>query len=267
MSGARQLCLTFDVEEFDLPDDLGVRLEPAARRRVERVGGQALVELARAAGPFTCFVTAAYARADPAVVQGLAAAGCEIACHGLEHGDRYADLSPPALVSRLTRARRELEGICGQRVVGHRGPRFALASEAVLLQAGFTYDSSIHPTYVPGRYNHLRRPTSPTRGPGGLWQVPVSVLPGLRLPLSWIWFRHTPGPVLRLAVTALALGPSPICLYFHAWELCDLRGAAPEIPWAVRRGTGPALAARLQRLCQRLERRGYERATVRSATA
>ncbi len=253
------LLITFDVEEFDLPADLGRRVDPGLRRRAERQGVEALAALLPGLGRVTCFVTAAFALEHPALVRRLASAGCEIACHGAAHGDRYPAFAPAELRARLFRAREDLQRISEVPVRGHRGPRFSPAPAALLADAGFSYDSSVHPTWVPGRYNHLGRSLVPSRHECGLWQVPLSVVPGVRLPVSWIWLRNLPGPLLDLAAARLV---SPACLYLHAWELCDLGRLAPALPWPVRRNTGPALAARLVRLCAGLRARGFSRRTV-----
>ncbi len=256
-SRSKSLCLTFDVEEFDLPADVGVNLSRTLRRDIAREGGERLLELIPLLGPFTCFVTGTFARRHPGLVGRLAAAGCEIACHGLDHGDRYGSFSSSELMRRLSRARELLQENSGQEVTGHRGPRFSPAPEQVLLEAGFSYDSSIHPTWVPGRYNHLLRPLNPQRSRAGLWQVPVTVLPVTRLPLSWIWFRNYPEALLRLTTRSLARRSALICVYFHSWVLCDINSKAGGLPWPVRRNTGPALTRRLEGWAAALEDRGF----------
>ena len=115
---------------------------------------------------------------------------------------------------------------------------------------------------MPGRYNHLARPRRPTPTGDGLWQVPVTVLPGLRLPLSWIWFRNLPERLLTLAARRLARRGELVCVYFHAWELCDLETRARGLPWPLRRNTGPALVHRLARWAAVFEEQGYERSPL-----
>lgn len=258
MARARTFCLTFDVEEFDLPDEVGVRIDPGQRREIERSGVERLLQLCGQLGPLTCFVTGAFALEYGDLVGRLAAAGCDIACHGLEHADRYPDFSRDELVTRLREARRILQDASGQEVSGHRGPRFTPAPEQALLEAGFCHDSSVHPTWVPGRYNHLGHTLTPTRSAGGLWQLPVTVMPRTRLPLSWIWLRNMPAPMLDLCLRRLVRdAPELICLYLHPWELCDLNRAAPGLPWPLRRNTGDTLAARLLHLAGVLQESGY----------
>jgi hypothetical protein len=251
---SRALLVTFDVEEFDLPEDLGRRVDPAAGLAVARAGALALADLCAGGLPVTCFVTAAFAGQCPQAVQRLRAAGCEIACHGASHRDRYQRLSPARLQQRLREARASLERLAGAPVLGHRSPRLCPVPPGVLAGAGFRYDSSIHPTWVPGRYNHLLQPTRPHQRQGVL-ELPLTVLPLLRLPLSWIWFRSYPPPLLRAASRLLSRRPL-VMVYFHSWELADLSGL--DLPRLVARGCGPALAARLGDWVRWMRARGFE---------
>lgn len=242
----KALLLTFDVEEFDWPSERGTPIDPGEQMQVTADGVQAVLPvLTRHGVRGTFFVTGRFAEARPDVVRAVAAAGHEPAAHGLQHQDDYAGMDSADAVERLARARRMVEDAGGRPVRGLRTPRLRLCPAAVCRAAGFDYDASPHPTWVPGRYNGLRWPRVPWRE-GGLLRVPISVVPGLRLPVSWIWFRWAGGHAGPLAARAAALGAPYLHLYFHPWEAIPVRRYG--IPAALALRTGPAFLDALDRL-------------------
>ena len=87
-----------------------------------------------------------------------------------------------------------------------RTPRLRHCRAAVVRDAGFAYDASPHPTWVPGRYFGLHYRREPWREEG-IIRVPISVLPGLRMPVSWMWFQ--------LAGSRLGLLGAPALISAH----------------------------------------------------
>ncbi len=63
--------------------------------------------------------------------------------------------------------------------------------------AGYTYNSSMNPTYLPGRYNNFFQPRTPYYS-NQLLNIPVSVTPLLRFPLFWLSFKTCPFPFINL---------------------------------------------------------------------
>ena len=57
--------------------------------------------------------------------------------------------------------------------------------------AGYCYDASIHPTWLPGRYNNLHLPKT-SYFDNELLRIPASVSPTLRIPLFWLSFKNFP---------------------------------------------------------------------------
>jgi peptidoglycan/xylan/chitin deacetylase (PgdA/CDA1 family) len=239
------LLLTFDVEEFDLPRELGRALDRDAECTItERGVDEILALLARHRACATFFVTARFASARPACVRAIHAAGHEIAAHGLAHADDYTSMHPADAVTRLRAARALLGQITGEDPRGIRAPRLRGPTSDVLRAAAFTYDASPHPTWIPGRYNGLRLPRAPWRE-DGLLRIPISVVPGIRWPVSWLWFRLLGSPANRWAASAASRGTPYLHLYFHPWEAMDIRGLVPR--WIAVR-SGPAFVTALDRL-------------------
>jgi peptidoglycan/xylan/chitin deacetylase (PgdA/CDA1 family) len=232
----KPLLLTFDVEEFDLPAELGRPLERDQEFAVTASGlAVILALLARHGVRATFFVTGAFARERPLAVSEIAHAGHEVAVHGLAHADDYTCLAPEIAVARLASARGIIEQMLGSSPAGVRTPRLRPCPSATLRAAGFSYDASPHPTWMPGRYRGLGLPRAPWRE-DGLVRLPISVLPGLRLPVSWLWYRAV-GRVIGLRAIRLAARAAPyLHLYFHPWEAVDIRGLGVPRWLAVRTG-------------------------------
>ena len=234
----KPLLLTFDVEEFDWLID-GVRPLPPADQITITVEGLRLLipVLQNNRARATFFVTGTFAESRGDLLAELADSGHEIGVHGLEHGDDYASLDPGEATKRLLRAREIVEGASGQTAFGLRTPRLRKCPAAVVRDAGFVYDASPHPTWVPGRYFGLLLSRKP-------WQVesitmiPISVLPVLRLPVSWQWFQIAGRGLGVAALRPAAVFAPYLHLYFHPWEAIDLSSVGIATP--VTRRTGPA---------------------------
>jgi peptidoglycan/xylan/chitin deacetylase (PgdA/CDA1 family) len=234
----KPLLLTFDVEEFDLPLELGRGLDIETQIKVTLRGLRRILPvLRRHAVPATFFVTGEVARRRPETLAELLGDGHEVAVHGLLHGDDYATMAAEQAVDRLRRARGLIETAIGAPALGLRTPRLRPCPAAIVRRAGFVYDASPHPTWVPGRYNGLRLPRSPWMDDGVLC-LPISVLPAVRLPVSWLFCRAA-GPRLGTALAHLAARGMPyLHLYFHPWEAVPLRPFGVP-PW-LRLRTGDA---------------------------
>jgi hypothetical protein len=232
----KKLLLTSDVEEFDWRLGGGRPLPHAQQIGITAEGLRLILPIhEHYQVPGTFFVTGAFAEAEPDLVRQLADAGHEVGVHGLEHGDDFANLEPAIAIDRLKRARQLVEAASGQGAVGMRTPRLRNCLAFVVRDAGFSYDASPHPTWIPGRYFGLRFRRVPWQK-GGITKVPISVLPGLRMPVSWLWFQLV-GPRLGLLGARLALIGAPyLHLYFHPWEAVSLRPYGAPPPFSHRTG-------------------------------
>lgn len=210
--------LSFDVEEFDLPVEYGRAIPLDEQLRVGSEGLERVLDLlARRGVRATLFTTGVFAEARPGLVQRAVRDGHEIASHGWSHSS-WND-------SDAARSRGALERVAGTPVRGFRMARMAPVGESVLADAGYTYNSSEHPTWIPGRYNNLSRPRRPFLGAGGrIVNIPASVSPAVRIPLFWLSFKNMP-PVLYRAVVRWTLATDgDVNFYFHPWEFADLGG-------------------------------------------
>jgi len=232
------LLLTFDVEEFDMPLEYGQTIPEAEQMQVGYAGLEALLALLdrypQVSG--TCFTTANFAQHFPEATRRMAERH-EIASHTFYH----AHFEPKDLLA----SREALEAICGKTVQGLRMPRMRPVEMADVRAAGFTYDSSVNPCWLPGRYDNRHLPRTPYVQEGML-RFPASVTPRWRIPLFWLSFKNFPYPLYRKWVSDTLKKDGYCCLYFHPWEFIPL--TRYHIPGYAKRHAGPVLLNRLRRL-------------------
>jgi len=185
----------------------------------------------------TFFVLASAARTAPGLVRAIAAAGHEVACHGLEHTLLYE--ADPARVEReLGDARRLLEDQLGAAVTGFRAPSWSITREALwaldaIAAAGFRYDASLFPvrTYLYGLGEAPLRPSWITTPAGAvLLEIPAPAVAfgPFRLPHGGgFYLRVLPLWVERLAQRARLRRGDPALIYLHPRELDPVRYALP----------------------------------------
>ncbi|HEV8285996.1 MAG TPA: polysaccharide deacetylase family protein [Chitinophagaceae bacterium] len=213
MSKDKKILLSFDVEEFDLPMEYKQKI--SIEEQLE-VGYKGLVELEAITNnlnaQFTLFTTAFFADHFPDNIKTLSRQH-EIASHTYFHSTFKEE--------DLKTSKEKLETIIGKPIYGLRMPRMKFVNADVISQAGYQYNSSINPTWVPGRYNNLHLPRT-IFSENGLMQLPVSVTPHFRIPLFWLAFKNMPYSIfLKMALQTLR-HDGYVCLYFHPWEFIDL---------------------------------------------
>ncbi|WP_121357723.1 polysaccharide deacetylase family protein [Flavisolibacter nicotianae] len=246
MSRDRKILLSFDVEEFDLPLEYG---QAICIEKQLQVGYEGLLELMPLLQlPYvktTLFTTAFFAFSYPETVRELAS-DHEIASHAFYHST-FCEQD-------LRTSKEVLEKITGQQVYGLRMPRMTRVRPDAVRNAGYKYNSSINPTWIPGRYNNIKFPRKPFEEQGIL-QIPVSVTPHLRIPLFWLAFKNLPYKLfLRLALYTLRKDDY-LLLYFHPWEWADLSAYA-ALPDYLKSGSKQLLYAKIKRLLCDLSNEG-----------
>ena len=245
MQSDRKILITLDVEEFDLPAEYNITIPVEEQLNIGYKGLKALDPfLTDKDNHFTLFTTAFFAASFPGDLKRLSKAH-EIASHTYYHS-RFEQ-------NHLAESKEKLESITGQPVYGLRMPRMKSIPSKIISEAGYLYDSSINPTWIPGRYNNR----SVSRKPfidNELMRFPVSVTPNLRIPLFWLAFKNMPYSLfLKLALQTLKRDRY-ISLYFHPWEFTDL--SAYKIPGYIKRGSDGKLLDRFRQLVKDLSNEG-----------
>ncbi len=179
----------------------------------------------------TCFVVSSLVERYPDHIEQLADAGFEIASHTHSH-ELLSDLDADERREELASSRERLESLTGESVTGFRAPAFDITDDHfdLLAETGYEYDSSVVASRaIPGWYGgeyDLETPALATAvdpdAPAGLAELPASVMPGLRLPLTGTWLRFFGPRYTALGMRLLARrGITPV-LYVHPWELVGL---------------------------------------------
>lgn len=181
----------------------------------------------------TFFVLGWVAERRPCIVKEIRRRGHEVACHGYRHQLIFS-IGPVAFREDIRRAKRILEDQSGEVVKGYRAPSYSITGKSlwaldILIEEGFSYDSSIFPVYhdTYGIPDASRFPHSVRRSNGHIDEFPLTTML-LRL---GPWHYRLPiagGGYLRLLPVSLILrgitqinrtDRQPAVLYFHPWEI------------------------------------------------
>lgn len=249
----RTVCLSFDFEECDLPREQGVAFSLEEGMVVSKEGANAVLDvLSRQKVRATFFCTLNFAERAPEIMRRIVAEGHEVAAHGVDHFHQIPE-DPFLCKAGLERL------LPGVTVVGYRQPRMFPVDDAALLKAGYRYNSSLNPAFVPGRYMHLDVPR--TRFvKDGLLQIPASVTPWIRFPLFWLALHVLPTWLYLAFVKRTLAHDGFFMTYFHPWEFSSLGERADElkIPRLIRLNLGHSMIVRLEALIIALKKSGAE---------
>jgi polysaccharide deacetylase family protein (PEP-CTERM system associated) len=137
----------YQVADFDavVPFDTWDRFESRVRRNTEKI--LAVMDEFGVKGTF--FILTWNAERYPEIVRDIQARGHEIASHGYGHRIVY-ELTRDQFAADVARAKKTLEDITGEAVLGYRAPSFSFTAKSewgpdVLLEQGYRYDSSVFP--------------------------------------------------------------------------------------------------------------------------
>lgn len=211
--------ITFDIERFPKPGNMSSREADLWSDK----GFHNLIEfLHKREGEFTFFVNGEFLEKSTVKLEKLDPR-FEIAAHGYFHTDRF---------HTLEQASRDIERITnllhshGVHPKGYKFPKMKFDPSLIKILSNFNYqyDGSLHPTFVPFKYNHFLKPRTAFYVESVL-EIPTTVTSPLRLPLSWFWFRNYP-ELLRSRLTRSLADEEYIVLYFHNFDLINLPSSA-----------------------------------------
>ncbi len=199
-------------------------------QRVERNTYELLDIFDRYRVKSTFFILGWVAERYKKLVQDIAAAGHEVACHGYSHQLIYKQ-TPEVFRDETVRAKKILEDVTQQPVDGYRAASFSIASQSlwaldILYEAGFKYDSSIFPVRH-DRYGIPDSPVTPHKltTPNGnkLVEFPMTTrnVFGWKMPVSGGgYFRLYPYWLTRNSLRAVNKAHSrAFMFYLHPWEI------------------------------------------------
>ncbi len=226
--------LTVDVEDYFHVSALAPRIDRdswGSRESRVLANTHRLLDLFAQFGVHgTFFVLGWVAERHPQLVKDIAAAGHEVACHGFSHRLVY-EQSPEEFREETLRAKRLLEDAIGAAVLGYRAASYSIVRRSlwaldILVELGFTYDSSIFPVRH-DRYGIPDAERNPHRmaTPGGRsiveWPLAAASVLGFRLPVAGGgYFRLLPYALSRWGLASINRRDQwPFIFYLHPWEI------------------------------------------------
>jgi peptidoglycan/xylan/chitin deacetylase (PgdA/CDA1 family) len=252
--------LSFDIEEFDMPFEYDRDISFEEQIAISIKGTNTILDvLEKHQVKATFFSTATFALNAPKVIERIIQSGHEIASHNYFHTEFE--------VKHLKESKDKLEELTGTEVIGFRMPRMYPVDEKEVEKAGYLYNSSINPTYLPGRYNNFNKPRTYFYQDNVL-QIPASVSPVFRFPLFWLSFHNLPMWVYKLLAHWTYKKDNYLNIYLHPWEFTDLN--QPEkfnFPGYVVRNSGQNLVDRLDDFIFFLKAKNYPFGTFKQFIA
>lgn len=240
--------LTVDVEEYFQVSNFDRVISRNAwdglPSRVVDSMARILDEMERDGARATFFILGWVASRYPELVRRIHDAGHEVASHGTGHRIVY-DLTPEEFRQDVTDARRTLEDIIGEAVVGYRAPSYSITRRSwwaleILAEAGYLYDSSIFPIrhYRYGIPGYQRFPHRIDLGDGsGIWEFPLTTVSlfGFNFPIAGgAYLRFLPGWLVRSGLRWVNRRErQPAVIYFHPWEIDDGQ-PRQNVGWRIR---------------------------------
>jgi polysaccharide deacetylase family protein (PEP-CTERM system associated) len=226
--------LTIDVEEYFHPSEVQASVEEREwdllPSRVERETDAVVSLLDVKKVKATFFVLGWVAERHPRLLRRILAAGHNIGCHSYSHRLVYR-LTPTEFRADTQRAVSAIENACGVTPKAYRAPSYSITRASIwaleiLVECGFTQDSSIYPIThdrcgITGfeRHAHVLQTQS-----GPIREVPIATvaLPNGHVApiggggyLRLLPYRYTAAGIRRLNL----LEQKPGCFYFHPWEI------------------------------------------------
>jgi peptidoglycan/xylan/chitin deacetylase (PgdA/CDA1 family) len=246
--------LSFDLEEFDMPLEYGKKIDFTDQIRVSSEGTTIILDvLLQHNVKATFFSTVVFASHADNLIKRIVSEGHELASHGYYHS---AFEEKHLLESKL-----ELEKLSGRSVRGFRMARMMPVNNSAIQKAGYTYNSSLNPIYLPGRYNNFFKPRTKFVT-DKLVQLPASATPLLRLPLFWLSFHNFPLWLYKAACRRIMNSDGYINTYFHPWEFTDLKESSYGLPGFVSKNSGEQMVSRFEDLLVWMKTKRYAFETI-----
>lgn len=247
--------LSFDIEEFDMPFEYGREISFSDQIKISEQGTNYILDiLDKHQVKATFFSTVVFAQNVPELIRRIVEGGHELASHGYYHSKFECE--------HLRSSKIALEEISGKKIKGYRMARMMPVDEFEISKAGYQYNSSINPTWLPGRYNNLAKPRS-IYEQAGILQIPASVSPLLRFPLFWLSFHNLPLKIYLWLARKTYEKDGYLNIYFHPWEFTNLNDSEKfGFPGYVSRNSGIKMIERMDSFITTLKSEGYNFSSI-----
>ena len=246
--------LSFDIEEFDMPFEYKGEISFEQQISISQKGVERILDiLKKHHAKATFFSTVVFAENSKDLIRRLLNEGHELASHTWFHSDFEE--------KHLKESKERLEELFSTQVTGLRMPRMMPVSKNAVENAGYSYNSSINPTYLPGRYNNLK--VSRTYfNEGNVVQIPASVSPNFRIPLFWLSFHNFPLFFYKKLASDVLKKDKYLNIYFHPWEFAEIKDEAFKLPGFTVKNSGIEMVKRFDEFLTWLKSKNYSFGTI-----
>ncbi|UZT98314.1 polysaccharide deacetylase family protein [Chryseobacterium fluminis] len=228
--------LSFDIEEFDMPLEYNGTISFEKQISISQTGLERILDiLKKHNAKATFFSTVVFAEQSRDLIHRLLSEGHELASHTWFHSDFKEE--------HLKESKDRLEELFSTDVTGLRMPRMMPVSKNAVENAGYSYNSSINPTFLPGRYNNLKVSRTCFKE-GNVTQIPASVSPNFRIPLFWLSFHNFPLSFYKKLASDVLKKDQYLNIYFHPWEFAEIKEDAFKLPGFTVKNSGRAMVER-----------------------
>jgi hypothetical protein len=234
----RAVCYTLDLEQ----DYAGVAPVETYETLTDREALERLAAIVRKHGlNLTVFATGRVLEHQRDAVRFFEQLGAEIELHGYGHS-----MSNPDFVAEVECGVAAYDGFFGKTPLGYRSPGGVTSPLLfeTLVKAGIKYDSSLVPSFRWGVYSNLKGSTKLYTHPdSSLVELPIGVVPGVRLPVATSYIRLLGWPTYRLLFRLFGT-PVPLIYLFHLVDLTPVpmrKRLSPFLRNAYARGEGKGL--------------------------
>lgn len=246
--------LSFDIEEFDMPFEYKGEISFEQQISISQKGVERILDiLKKHHAKATFFSTVVFAENSKELIRRLLNEGHELASHTWFHSDFEE--------KHLKESKERLEELFSTQVTGLRMPRMMPVSKNAVENAGYSYNSSINPTYLPGRYNNLK--ISRTYfNEGNVVQIPASVSPNFRIPLFWLSFHNFPLFFYKKLASDVLKKDKYLNIYFHPWEFAEIKDEAFKLPGFTVKNSGIEMVKRFDEFLTWLKSKNHSFGTI-----
>lgn len=174
----KTICFTIDIEpDFSLKDKyFGINDLPMLEEIVKKYK----IKL-------TAFVTGKTLEENEDLLEVLRNMNAEIEQHSYLH-----QIGHDSKIDDIKKGIETHERIVGKNPIGYRAPQGIITKKEVffLEEMGILFDSSIVPTFFPGRFNHMNFPVEPFKiKNSNIVEIPCSIIPKVKIPISLTYMQ------------------------------------------------------------------------------
>jgi peptidoglycan/xylan/chitin deacetylase (PgdA/CDA1 family) len=242
--------LSFDIEEFDMPFEYQGTISFEDQISISQIGLARILDLLKKHdAKATFFSTVIFAENSKDLINRLLHEGHELASHTWFHSEFEE--------KHLKESREKLEELFSTNVTGLRMPRMMPVDKKQVENAGYLYNSSVNPTFLPGRYNNLKVSRTYFKE-GNVTQIPASVSPNFRIPLFWLSFHNFPLGFYKKLASDTLKKDQYLNIYFHPWEFAEIKNPDFKLPKFTIKNSGNEMLERFDDFVGWLKSKNYQ---------